>query len=57
MASTADMRDLFSPNKKAREIERALLVLEEAGRLRRIGVGDGRGRAETWIPIETRRAA
>jgi hypothetical protein len=52
------VRDLFSRNKKAREIDRALMVLEEAGRLRRIGVSDGCGRpAETWVPVEGRQAA
>jgi hypothetical protein len=46
-----EVRDLFSRNKKAREIDRALTVLEEAGRLRRAESTDGRGRpAESWIP-------
>jgi hypothetical protein len=45
-----EVRDLFSRNKKAREIDRALAVLEEAGRLRRAAANDGRGRpAETWV--------
>ncbi|MCA1680505.1 MAG: DUF3987 domain-containing protein, partial [Actinobacteria bacterium] len=45
------VRDLFSRNKKAREIDRALTVLEETGRLQRTTVTDGRGRpAETWLP-------
>ena len=53
-----DVRDLFSRNKKAREIERALTVLEEAGRLQRTTVTDGRGRpAETWRPATPARAA
>ena len=53
-----DVRDLFSRNKKAREIERALTVLEEAGRLQRTTVTDGRGRpAETWLPATPARAA
>lgn len=44
-----DVRDLFSRNKKAREIDRALTVLEEAARLQRTTISDGRGRpAETW---------
>jgi hypothetical protein len=38
-------------NKKAREIDRALTVLEDASRLQRITTSDGRGRpAETWRP-------
>jgi Protein of unknown function (DUF3987) len=46
-----EVRDLFSRNKKAREIDRALNVLEEAGRLRRATVNEGCGRpAETWFP-------
>jgi hypothetical protein len=46
-----EVRDPFSRNKKAREIDRALTVLEEAGRLRRLCERDGQGRpAETWIP-------
>jgi hypothetical protein len=53
-----EVRDLFSRNKKAREIDRALTVLEEAGRLRRTTVSDGRGRpAETWLPSPARGAA
>jgi hypothetical protein len=51
-----EVRDLFSRNKKAREIDRALNVLEDAGRLHRTTSGDGRGRpTEAWIP--TRQAA
>jgi uncharacterized protein DUF3987 len=51
-----EVRDLFSRNKKAREIDRALGVLEDAGRLHRATATDGRGRpAEAWIP--TRQAA
>lgn len=53
-----EVRDLFSRNKKAREIDRALTVLEEAGRLRRTTTTDGRGRpAETWLPGAARSAA
>lgn len=53
-----EVRDLFSRNKKAREIDRALGVLEEAGRLTRTRMSDGSGRpAETWLPTTTRRAA
>jgi hypothetical protein len=53
-----EVRDLFSRNKKAREIERALTVLEEAGRLQRTTVTDGRGRpSETWLPAAPARAA
>ncbi len=45
------VRDLFSRNKKAREIDRALNALEDAGRLSRHTHTDGRGRpAEFWIP-------
>ena len=47
----SDVRDLFSRNKKAREIDRALTVLEEAGRLTRTRASDGRGRpVEIWRP-------
>ncbi len=47
----SEVRDLFSRNKKAREIDRALTVLEEAGRLKRTSQADGRGRpAEIWLP-------
>jgi hypothetical protein len=47
----SEVRDLFSRNKKAREIDRALTVLEEAGRLTRTSHADGRGRpAEIWQP-------
>lgn len=53
-----EVRDLFSRNKKAREIDRALTVLEEAGRLKRSTVTDGRGRpAETWMPPSRQKAA
>lgn len=56
--SRTEVRDLFSRNKKAREVDRALTVLEEAGRLRRTCVSDGRGRpAQMWIPIDAREAA
>ncbi|MGO9973767.1 MAG: DUF3987 domain-containing protein [Solirubrobacteraceae bacterium] len=49
--SRTEVRDLFSRNKKAREIDRALTVLEEAGRLTRRQECDGRGRpAERWMP-------
>ena len=37
-----EVRDLFSRNKKAREIDRALTVLEEAGRLQRTTRSDRR---------------
>lgn len=48
----SEVRDLFSRNKKAREIDRALTVLEEAGRLTHTNHSpDGRGRpAEVWLP-------
>ena len=47
----SEVRDLFSRNKKAREIDRALTVLEEAGRLTRTSSADRRGRpAEIWQP-------
>ena len=52
----SQVRDLFSRNKKAREIDRALAVLEEAGRLTRTHASDGRGRpAEIWRPQAARR--
>jgi DNA replicative helicase MCM subunit Mcm2 (Cdc46/Mcm family) len=47
-----DVSDMFSRNKKRREIERALTVLEEAGRLRREIRHPERGRpAEIWVPL------
>jgi hypothetical protein len=47
-----EVSELFSRNKKRREIERALGVLEDAGRLRRETRQAGRGRsAEVWIPV------
>ncbi len=53
-----EVRDLFSRNKKAREIDRALTVLEEAGRLQRTTRSDRRGRpAETWLPAAPAHAA
>ncbi len=43
---------MFSRNKKRREIERALGVLEDAGRLRHETRQPDRGRsAEVWIPV------
>jgi hypothetical protein len=47
-----EVSELFSRNKKRREIERALGVLEDAGRLRRETRQAERGRsAEIWIPV------
>lgn len=47
-----EVSDMFSRNKKRREIERALTVLEEAGRLRRETRPADRGRpAEIWTPV------
>jgi hypothetical protein len=47
-----EVSELFSRNKKRREIERALGVLEDAGRLRRTTRQPERGRAtEVWIPV------
>jgi hypothetical protein len=47
-----EVSDMFSRNKKRREIERALNVLEDAGRLRRETGQPDRGRAaEVWIPV------
>jgi hypothetical protein len=49
-----EVSELFSRNKKRREIERALSVLEHAGRLRRETRHAERGRAaEVWIPVLT----
>ena len=46
-----EVSDMFSRNKKRREIERALCVLEDAGRLRRETRQPERGRsAEVWVP-------
>jgi hypothetical protein len=46
-----EVRDLFSRNKKAREIDRALSALDGAGRPQRQPHADDRGRpAEVWIP-------
>jgi hypothetical protein len=51
-AATSRIREQNSRNKKRREIERALGVLEHAGRLRRETRHAERGRAaEVWIPI------
>lgn len=50
--SRTEVRDLFSRNKKAREIDRALATLVDAGRLQRHQSNDGTGRpAEIWIPV------
>jgi len=47
-----EVSEMFSRNKKRREIERALAVLEDAGRLRRETRHAERGRsAEVWIPV------
>jgi hypothetical protein len=49
-----EVSEMFSRNKKRREIERALGVLEDAGRLRRTTQQPQRGRsAEIWIPVLT----
>lgn len=54
-----EVRDLFSRHKKARELDRALSVPEDAGPLVRLTETiDGRGRpAETWVPAVARVAA
>jgi len=51
--SRTEVRDLFSRNKKAREIDRALTTLVDAGRLQRTrGHDRTTGRpAEIWIPL------
>jgi len=47
-----EVSDMFSRNKKRREIERALGVLEDAGRLRReTRQPERRRHAEVWIPV------
>jgi hypothetical protein len=47
-----EVSEVFSRNKMRREIERALNVLEDAGRLRRETRQAARGRAtEIWIPV------
>lgn len=52
-----EVSDMFSPNKKRREIERALGVLEDAGRLWRETRRPERGRhAEVWIPVSAEAA-
>jgi hypothetical protein len=52
-----EVSDMFSRNKKRREIERALSVLEDAGRLRRDTRQPDRGRAaEVWIPVRAEAA-
>jgi hypothetical protein len=51
--SRTEVRDLFSRNKRAREIDRALGALVDAGRLHRTTVADGPGRpAEMWVPAK-----
>ena len=49
-----EVRDLFSRNKKAREIDRALTTLVDVGRLQRTrGHDRTTGRpAEIWIPLK-----
>jgi hypothetical protein len=50
--SRTEVSNLFSRNKKAREIDRALGVLVDAGRLERRNVVADRGRpTEVWVPI------
>jgi hypothetical protein len=50
--SRTEVRDLFSRNKKAREIDRALAALTDAGRLQRHHGHDGNGRpAEIWVAL------
>ncbi|MDQ6617418.1 MAG: hypothetical protein M3083_22390 [Actinomycetota bacterium] len=50
--SRTEVSNLFSRNKKAREIDRALGVLIDAGRLERRTVIVDRGRpAEVWVPV------
>jgi hypothetical protein len=52
-----EVSELFRRNKKRREIERALAVLADAGRLRRETRQPERGRAaEVWIPVPARAA-
>jgi len=52
-----EVSDMFSRNKKRREIDRALCVLEDAGRLRRETHQPERGRhAEVWVPITAQAA-
>ena len=52
-----EVSDMFSRNKKRREIDRALTVLEDAGRLKRQSRQPHRGRhAEVWIPVTTQAA-
>ena len=52
-----EVSETFSRDKKRREIERALTVLEDAGRLRREIRQADRGRAaEVWIPVPARAA-
>lgn len=49
--SRTEVRDLFSRNKKSREIDRALTVLVESGRIERQEHSDGKGRpTEIWVP-------
>ena len=51
--SRTEIRDLFSRNKKARGIDRALGTLVDTGRLQRTVARAGPGRpAEMWVPAE-----
>jgi hypothetical protein len=48
----------LTPLRSPREIDRALVVLEDAGRLQRRTIADGRGRpADTWVPAHAHRQA
>jgi hypothetical protein len=52
-----EVSDMFSRNKKRREIDSALTVLEDAGRLRRETRHSHHGRhAEIWMPISAHAA-
>ena len=52
-----EVSDMFSRNKKRREIDRALSVLEDAGRLRRETRQPERGRhTEVWIAVTAQAA-
>jgi hypothetical protein len=46
-----DVSNLFSRNKKARELDRALGALVDCGRLERVNINDGARSIVVWRPV------